>query len=586
MARSEQTDRQTVRIFWQATLRYKRLCLRSLLFPLGNLLQTVVAPLFIGKTLGALAQPHGKPTHYLFYFATAALFGVVCNRLGHPAVVELNATVTGDMQSFAFSTLLKRSVGFHNDNIGGKLVSDALDFAQSYGKLMDSTITGVLQLGVTLVCGSAIIYTESWTLGLFITSMTVLIVGLGIFDSRRMAPRRSARLKANKAVTGHLADTITNVQTVKTFGGENREYARHEKLNARLTEIRIDDWHLMSTRGNNRIALLVLLQIAFVAITIRLVHHNPALLGIGIFAFTFTVTLSNRLFEVNMLLRNLEDGLLQAAPMTEIMQETPEILDAPHATRLKVTQGQVDFNDVTFAYSDSKSGQNVFSNLSLNVAPGEKIGLVGPSGGGKSTLTRLLLRFEDINGGGIFIDGKNVAEVTQKSLREAISYVPQEPLLFHRSVFENIAYGEPDATLAHVKKAARMAHADEFIEQLDAGYETVVGERGVKLSGGQRQRIAIARAILKNAPILVLDEATSALDSESEVLIQDALWRLMEGRTTLVIAHRLSTIQHMDRIIVLEHGKITEHGSHKALLKHGRTYAKLWKHQSGGFIEE
>jgi ATP-binding cassette subfamily B protein len=197
-----------------------------------------------------------------------------------------------------------------------------------------------------------------------------------------------------------------------------------------------------------------------------------------------------------------------------------------------------------------------------------------------------LLRFDDIDSGAITVDGQNIAEVTQDSLRQAISYVPQEPLLFHRSVSENIAYGQPDASKAAIAKAATSAHAADFIEKLADGYDTVVGERGVKLSGGQRQRVAIARAILKNAPILVLDEATSALDSESEVLIQDALWKLMEGRTAIVIAHRLSTIQKMDRIIVLEDGQITEEGTHKQLLKQKGTYAKLWAHQSGGFLEE
>jgi ATP-binding cassette subfamily B protein len=221
----------------------------------------------------------------------------------------------------------------------------------------------------------------------------------------------------------------------------------------------------------------------------------------------------------------------------------------------------------------------------LHIKPGEKIGLVGPSGGGKSTLTRLLLRFEELTTGTITIDGQNIAEITQASLREAISYVPQEPLLFHRPILENIAYGRPTATPAEVRAAAKAAHAADFIKDLPHGYDTIVGERGVKLSGGQRQRIAIARAILKDAPLLILDEATSALDSESEVLIQDALWKLMQKRTAIVIAHRLSTIQKMDRILVLEDGAIVEEGTHKQLLKLGGTYARLWGHQSGGFLE-
>jgi ATP-binding cassette subfamily B protein len=272
--------------------------------------------------------------------------------------------------------------------------------------------------------------------------------------------------------------------------------------------------------------------------------------------------------------------------MTEILLQQPEIEDKPNATELEVDKGTITLHNVAFHYDDASQKNHVFSQLSLKVKPGEKIGLVGPSGGGKSTLIRLLLRFEDIVGGEITIDGQNIADVTQTSLRQAIAYVPQEPLMFHRTVAENIAYGQPEATLEQIRQAAELAYAGEFIEQLPDQYDTIVGERGVKLSGGQRQRVAIARAILKDAPILLLDEATSALDSESEVYIQEALWRLMQDRTAIVIAHRLSTIQKMDRILVLEDGKITEEGTHAQLLKHKGTYARLWKHQSGGFIED
>ncbi len=224
--------------------------------------------------------------------------------------------------------------------------------------------------------------------------------------------------------------------------------------------------------------------------------------------------------------------------------------------------------------------------LNLEIAAGEKIGLVGHSGSGKTTLTKLLLRFNDIDGGEILIDGQNIANITQEDLRKCIAYVPQEPLLFHRTIRENIAYANPEASSKDIEEAAKKAYAQEFIEKLPKGYDTLVGERGVKLSGGQRQRVAIARAILKDAPILILDEATSALDSESEKLIQAALWELMKGRTAIVIAHRLSTIQRMDRILVLNDGEVIEQGKHAELLEKNGTYAKLWAHQSGGFIEE
>jgi ATP-binding cassette subfamily B protein len=228
----------------------------------------------------------------------------------------------------------------------------------------------------------------------------------------------------------------------------------------------------------------------------------------------------------------------------------------------------------------------LFRDFNLTVRSGEKIGLVGHSGSGKTTFTKLLLRFVDVDSGAVRIDGQDIRTVRQSDLHDHIAYVPQEPLLFHRSLRENIAYGKPNATDEEIHRAARDARAAEFIETLPKGYETTVGERGVKLSGGQRQRIAIARAVLKDAPILILDEATAALDSESELLIQEALWKLMKGRTAIVIAHRLSTIQKMDRIIVMEEGRIVEEGTHKQLLRRKGTYAKLWAHQSGGFLEE
>jgi ATP-binding cassette subfamily B protein len=251
---------------------------------------------------------------------------------------------------------------------------------------------------------------------------------------------------------------------------------------------------------------------------------------------------------------------------------------------MRIKKGNINFKDVDFKHTGSDEA--IFSSFNLDIKAGQKIGLVGHSGAGKTTFTRLLLRFSDLQSGEILIDGQNIAKITQESLHQSIAFVPQEPLLFHRSIRENIAYGKPGASTKAIISAAKRAHADEFVDQLANGYETLVGERGVKLSGGQRQRIAIARAMLKDAPILLLDEATSALDSESEVLIQDALWKLMEGRTAIVIAHRLSTIQKMDRIIVLEQGQIVEQGSHKELLALNGTYAKFWAHQSGGFMED
>ena len=286
------------------------------------------------------------------------------------------------------------------------------------------------------------------------------------------------------------------------------------------------------------------------------------------------------------MIRQFEQALLDISPMAEILAKPDLVLDKPHAPALTVSRGEISIQDMTFAYLEESKDTQVFSSMTLKIPGGQRVGLVGPSGGGKTTITKLLLRFTDIQSGSICIDGQDIAGVTQDSLRSRISYVPQEPFLFHRTVRDNIAYGKLDAMDAEIISAAKKAHAYDFIQQLPQGLDTLVGERGVKLSGGQKQRIAIARAILKDAPILILDEATSALDSESEKLIQSSLNELMKSRTSLVIAHRLSTISKLDRIIVLDDGKIIEDGTHSELLKHDGMYARLWSHQSGGFIED
>lgn len=312
-------------------------------------------------------------------------------------------------------------------------------------------------------------------------------------------------------------------------------------------------------------------------------------LGISVSTLILIVTYSQKaqdeLWELNSIFKDFNKTFGDAYEMTVILDTPNEVVDIKDAYELEVQNAAIDFHDVSFKHKDAKEA--IFENFSLQVQPGERVGLVGVSGSGKTTLTKLLLRFADVDEGEISISEQDIKRVTQNSLRKNIAYVPQETSLFHRSIAENIAYGRPDATIDEIKQAARLANADEFISDLPGGYETLVGERGVKLSGGQRQRIAIARAILKDAPILVLDEATSALDSESEALIQEALVKLMHGRTSIVIAHRLSTVASLDRIVVLENGKIVEQGKHDELLKRkDGVYKKLWDCQSGAFIQE
>lgn len=578
---------ETLRLFYRATVKHQPHVLLALLLPVGAVLLSVAVPFFAGRVLAGIAQQNTDGlTNALILLGLCSFGGVALDRIGFKHCMVAQARAMNDLHKMVFNRLIARSAGFHANRISGKLVSDAIDFVSAYGSLLGATFLNGIPFVLSVVVGLIVVTINAWQLGVVLGLLVIVTVAWAYVDSRMRRGMRTQRLMAGKVLTGHLSDAVVNAQTVKTFSQEQVEATRNSDLNKKLEALRIHDWQRSGRSGSNRMTALLVMQFCMVLFIIHLTRANPETLAVGIFAFTYTFMLSTKLFEVNAMTRIMDEAFLNAAPMTNMLREDVEIVDAPDAQPLEVTKGAINLNDVQFAYAENAQNGAVFNGLNLNVRPGEKIGLVGPSGGGKSTLTRLLLRFDDLQSGDISIDSQDIAGVTQGSLRTNIAYVPQEPLLFHRTIGENISYGRPDASQKDVEAAARKARAHDFIKNLVQGYDTVVGERGVKLSGGQRQRVAIARAILKDAPILVLDEATSALDSESEVLIQEALWELMKGRTAIVIAHRLSTIQKMDRIIVLEDGAITEEGTHKELLKHNGTYAKLWAHQSGGFIEE
>jgi ATP-binding cassette subfamily B protein len=587
------TTNKSLAIFWRANSRYPRLFFGTLgSFTTGLILQKIIMPLVAASAINTLIANHGAHNTdywgifmpYLLWFGGLTIVAQLFLSGGLSLLSRLETKVRPELQMRVFDLLVHQSLGFHANNFSGSLVNQTNKFTGAYVALTDMFTLSMMITMVTSVIAIGVVTFFLPLVGLAMAIWTVFFVWLNVTLTRRRMRLSRIAAEADSVLTGHLADAIGNVAAIKAFGREADESITH---NVKATDRALKKYRswVVATKNDLAIGLMMgTLQLLVLILSIYSVMNGALEIGTLLLVQVYVTQLISQLWGLSNLTRNIEQAISDAAEMTEILQEAPDVKDPKHPKKVAFTKGKIEFNNVTFTHDGSDDA--LFANFNLHVEPGEKIGLVGHSGSGKTSLTRLLLRFVDITDGTIAIDGQNIASVTQSDLRSRIAYVPQEPILFHRSLAENIAYGKPNATMVNIKHAAKLAHAAEFIDKLPKGYDTMVGERGVKLSGGQRQRIAIARAILKDAPILVLDEATSALDSESERLIQDALKKLMKGRTTIVIAHRLSTIQTMDRIVVLRDGEIIEQGPHATLLKQGGTYAELWQHQSGGFIEE
>ena len=402
---------------------------------------------------------------------------------------------------------------------------------------------------------------------------------------KRILSLNEKAASAQNQLSGELSDSVANILAVKTSGREDYERALFDQANRQVVERDSKRMWASLTRG----IITACITVVIMSVVAVFIAGGNAWYGITpgtlVMMFTYTYTVTNQFNFINNGLQRFNRAFGDASGMTQTLDEPRLVADKPDAPEMVVKNGTINFEDIGFYYTDGDVKTPVFEDFNLHIPAGQRVGLVGLSGAGKTTLTKLLLRLSDIQDGRILIDGQNVADCTQQSLRRSIAYVPQEALLFHRTIAENISYGRPDATMEQIREAARLANALEFIENLPQGFDTVTGERGVKLSGGQRQRVAIARALLADCPVLVLDEATSALDSESEALVQDALATLMKGRTCIVVAHRLSTVASLDRIVVLDHGKVVEDGPHAELVKRGGEYANLWNRQTGAYLE-
>ncbi len=584
---------QTFRFYWQQAMHYPRKVVgAAFAIPFAVFVNNYAPPLILATILNRLNQheymahnPWASLGWLLVAYGVLAILGGYAWRIVDFFNWGLEAEVQRDIARKVFKHLTEQSADFHANSFVGSLVSQTSKLLGAYIRIADQTMFQVLPMLWGIVFAAAIMLPRAPLYSLVLVVTSIFFIISAFFVTKPSRKYGAIQAAAESAQTGALADALTNAMAIKSFAREKQEQARFARATDETRSGLLGLMHVTQrqlTFFGVTTGTLELLALLVVVYSVTMLHANIAT---AFLIFSYTSGIAQQLFNFsNNSLRTYNRAIGDATDMIEILAVASNIQDPlkPQATHFE--NGAIEFRDVTFTHSGNDEA--LFERLNLTIAPGEKIGLVGHSGSGKTTFTRLLLRFSDLDGGEILIDGQDIAKVTQADVHRAVTYVPQEPLLFHRSILENINYGNPEASQKAIEKVARQAHALEFIETLPQGYETLVGERGVKLSGGQRQRIAIARAMLKDAPILLLDEATSALDSESEVLIQDALWKLMEHKTAIVIAHRLSTIQKMDRIIVLDEGAIVEQGSHQELLEAGGSYAKLWAHQSGGFIDD
>lgn len=575
------------RIYFRHVRKYPLLLVAAFVGAIGIQATSLAAPWYLRTFFNTLAanSPEAAVVSALIgtVFILAAIYFVewVLRRLQDLCIMYLESRVMTDLFSSTFQYLMGHSYNFFISRFAGSLTHRVSKFTRAFEIIFDGILLQFFPTFLFVVGAVTVLYTRNHTLGVALGLWAVLFIVFQMYVAKLRRPVRAERAEADTRVTGALADSISNHSTTVLFSGE-----RHERT---LFGAVVDVWRkatMKSWLADNAIWSGVGMFMIIIEVGLlygATVFWSKGLLTVGDFVLiqAYLLTTFDRLVSINRELRRFFDAFADSSEMAYILELPHDVKDSPSAQALIVREGAIAFAEVCFGFHPEKK---VLKNFNLSVAGGERVALVGPSGAGKSTVTKLLLRFFDIGEGSITIDGQDISKVRQDSLRDAISFVPQEPILFHRSLMENIRYGQRAASDEEVIEAARKAHCHEFIGDLPDGYATFVGERGVKLSGGERQRVAIARAILKNSPILILDEATSSLDSESEALIQDALEVLMKGKTVVVIAHRLSTIMKMDRIVVVEGGRVVAAGTHQELLERGGLYQKLWSIQAGGFL--
>jgi ATP-binding cassette subfamily B protein len=575
-----------LKAYWPYVRAYKGWVFLTYLGACLGVACQLVTPWFYKELLDTLAANLQDPSKAdLLWILLNILFwnlgGWISYRVGGFVVTYVQPIILANMDRKNLEFLLGHSYQFFTNNFAGSLLRKIQRFSRGFERIMDETEWNLCSLFITLVMAVGALFLRNATLA-WATMAFILVVVIGNYFFYRWKLKFDLkRAEKDTEVSGSLADVIGNAVNVKLFSGYGFEKTKFFNVTDQLRRLQYLTWSLGELNNAFQAFMGLFLEFGVMFLAVHLWQKGSISIGDVILVQGYLIAVIGRIWNVGRIMKNLYEAFSDAQEMVDVLQKPYDVLDVKNAKRLKVEKGKLEFAEVSFNYNQTRE---ILKGFDLAVKPGERVALVGPSGAGKSTIVKLLLRFYDLDGGKIMIDGQDIKKVTQVSLRDQIALVPQDPFLFHRTVMDNIRYGRRDASDKEVEQAAKLAHCHEFIEKLPNGYETFVGERGIKLSGGERQRVAIARAILANAPILVLDEATSSLDSESEAYIQDALKNLMKGKTVLVIAHRLSTIMQMDRIVVVEDGRAVDQGSHQQLLAREGLYQKLWTIQAGGFI--
>lgn len=590
------TARDIFSFSWHYWRRSKGLFALFVIGMMANVgFQNVLMPKYIGLIVDTVQQ-HAHDiagatpwlTHYFILFTLSSLLATILWSFTMIVWNEISAKTLHNIVNDALFKVQRFSSDWHANSFAGGTVRKITRGMWSFDLFADTVFTGFFLIILVMFFTLFTLMTHVPMVGWFLLCFVIVYFGLSLLASVKiLVPYYRRAAGSDTAVGATLADIMTGIPTIKAFASEDREDELFSGVTREWYRNALRSWQMSRYIDAVRSVMRTLLLAGMVGITLYQWSRGLATTGDLALVITCYFNINSFLRDMGMMINDIQKAISEMEDVVSFWKQDADVLDAPNATTLRINHqsgGQIVFDHVQFAYKNTR--QPVYADLSVIINPGEKVALVGMSGSGKSTFVKLLQRLYDIQGGAINIDGQNIASVTQKSLRANIALVPQDPILFHRSLAENIAYARPDATRADIENAAKLAFAHDFIMSFPQGYDTLVGERGVKLSGGERQRVAVARAILANTPILVLDEATSSLDSVSEHYIQKGLEHLMEGRTTITIAHRLATIRAVDRILVFAAGQIVEQGSHDDLLAQPDSlYKRLYDMQALGLID-